>query len=107
MPLLFEALTNSRPTGYNEAGECVRKLTARERAMKVQEEERVRARRSVARLGERYHAPSSAPAHAPAGVEARGQWSARTWTSDSSMGTPMRTSAPSASRSASTALDLV
>ena len=45
LPLLFEALTHSRPTGYDEAGACVRKLTARERARKVDQEQRARQKR--------------------------------------------------------------
>ena len=54
VPLLFEALTHSRATGYKPNGECVRQLTARERQAKIKRTERHRARASVRRLSERY-----------------------------------------------------
>ena len=54
LPLLFEALTNSRPTGYNRHGKCVRALSARERATKLREEQKREQRRMSARLSERY-----------------------------------------------------
>jgi hypothetical protein len=54
LPMLFEALTNARPTGYDATGACVRMLTARERAKKLRSDNNQRARASVARLGARY-----------------------------------------------------
>jgi hypothetical protein len=71
LPLFFEAFTHSRPTGYTERGDCVRCLTARERTvaakkaqmlMEQRSQERMsmaKRKASVARLCEKYHAPSS------------------------------------------------
>ena len=53
LPLLFEALTNSRPTGYNKHGKCVRKLTARERAAKLKEEKKREQKKMSQRLSEK------------------------------------------------------
>ena len=65
LPLLFEALTNSRPTGYNKHGKCVRALTARERATKLAEEKKREQKRMSTRLSERYGGERSA-ARSPA-----------------------------------------
>ena len=59
LPLLFEALTNSRPTGYNKHGKCVRKLTARERAAKLKEEKKREQKKMSQRLSEKYGEHSS------------------------------------------------
>ena len=59
LPLVFEALTHSRPTGYDAEGACVRQLSARERARKLKVEEREQAKASADRLSARYHGGSS------------------------------------------------
>ena len=67
LPFMFQALTHSRPTGYDAQGNCVRKLTARERVRKLKQEQRRQARMNVSHLAERYAGPArGAPSEAEA-----------------------------------------
>ena len=68
LPLLFEALTNARPTAYDQRGVCVRTMTTGERSLKLKAERVARTRASVSRLSTRYGRGSQADSGLPVTV---------------------------------------